>query len=192
MNNQIAENGSVLPVLIGNDLTQYQALQRILIASDNNVADKMARDIFGSESAYISAANDMLQGMGLTQTTIADPSGLNPKTVSTPAEMVKIGIAALRNPVIAQIVAQQEAKLPNIPGGVIHNTNTLLGQNGVIGVKTGTTSEAGYCLLFAARYGSTGKGTTVVGVVMNSKDDNSRWTNSKKILASTKKALDLA
>src|SRR5205807_949217 len=108
---------------------------------------------------------DMLKCMGFSRTVVADASGFSPDTVSTPSELVAIGIAALKNPVIAEIVAQSQAQIPGIPGGIIKNTNLLFGIDGVIGIKTGTTDEAGHCLLFAARYGAEdGQKVTIVGV----------------------------
>jgi len=51
--------------------------------------------------------------------------------------------------------------------GIIQNTNQLLGTDGVLGIKTGTTDEAGSCLLFAARYACRGRAkVTIVGVIM--------------------------
>ena len=96
MSEYIAEDGSVLPLLIGMELTQYQAMQRMLIASDNNMADLLAERIFGSNEAYVSYAQDMLKRMGLNRTVVADASGFSPATASTPVELVAIGIAALR------------------------------------------------------------------------------------------------
>ena len=106
LNAYISEGGSVLPIRIGMKLTQYQAMQRMLIASDNNMADILAERIFGSKEAYVSYAQDMLKRMGLSRTVVADASGFSSATVSTPSELVAIGIAALKNPVIARIVAQ--------------------------------------------------------------------------------------
>jgi serine-type D-Ala-D-Ala carboxypeptidase (penicillin-binding protein 5/6) len=191
MNAYIAEDGSVLPLLIGTELTQYQAMQRILIASDNNMADILVERIFGSKEAYVSYAQDMLQRMGLSRTVVADASGFSSATASTPSELVAIGIAALKNPVIAEIVAQSQAEIPGIPGGIIKNTNEMLGtDDGVIGIKTGTTDEAGHCLLFAARYAAEdGQQVTIVGVVMGEKDATSLYQDSRNLLASAKQGL---
>ncbi len=189
----VAEDGSVLPLLVGTELTQYQAMQRMLIASDNNMADMLAERIFGSKEAYVLYAQDMLRRMGLRRTVVADASGFSPDTVSTPSELVVIGIAALKNPVIAEIVAQPQAQMPGIPGGIITNTNQLLGIDGVIGIKTGTTDEAGYCLLFAARYGAEdGEKGTIVGVIMGDKDATSLYSDSRTLLVSAKQVFGLA
>jgi len=185
LNEYISAGGSALPVLIGMKLTQYQAMQRMLIASDNNMADILAKWIFGSQEAYLSYARDMLKRMDLSWTLVADASGFDAATVSTPSELVAIGIAALKNPVIAAIVAQPRAQLPVT--GIIKNTNQLLGINGTIGIKTGTTDDAGSCLLFAARHISTdGKKRIIVGVIMGDTNHSRLYSDSKDLLASAK------
>lgn len=191
LNAHIAEDGSVLPVRIGMELTQYQAMQRMLIASDNNMADMLAERTFGSEEAYVSYAQDMLERMGLSRTVVADASGFSSDTVSTPSELVAIGIAALGNPVIAEIVAQPEAQIPGI--GTIKNTNQLLGTDDVVGIKTGTTDEAGSCLLFAAGWrAEDGQKVTIVGVIMGDTNHPTLYSDSRKLLASVKQGLGLA
>lgn len=180
---EVARDGSAVPVYEGMQLTQYQALQIMLIASANNMAKTLAERTFGSEGAYVSYAENMLQRMGLSKTVVTDASGYSPETVSTPSELVAIGIAALKNPVIAEIVAQSEAQIPEI--GTIKNTNELLGTDGVIGLKTGTTSEAGHCLLFAARYtDKSEQKVTIVGVIMGDTDAASLFSDSKRLLVS--------
>jgi D-alanyl-D-alanine carboxypeptidase (penicillin-binding protein 5/6) len=190
LNAYVAENGSTLPLLIGTELTQYQAMQRMLIASDNTMADILAERIFGSKEAYVSYAQDMLKRLGLSQTIVADASGFSPATVSTPSELVAIGIAALNNPVIAEIVARPQAQIPGV--GTIQNTNELLGIDGVLGIKTGTTDEAGHCLLFAARYAAEdGQKMTIVGVIMGDTNAPRLFSDSRKLLASAKQGLGL-
>jgi D-alanyl-D-alanine carboxypeptidase (penicillin-binding protein 5/6) len=185
MSEYFEEGGSVKPLLIGMKLTQYQAMQRMLIASDNNMADMLVERVFGSKQAYVSYAQDMLKRMGLSKTIVADASGFSPQTVSTPSELVAIGIAALKNPVIAEIVAQQQADLPAV--GIVQNTNELLGIDGVIGIKTGTTEEAGSCLLFAARVSTKdGKPVTLVGVIMGDTSHTNLYNDSRKLLASVR------
>jgi len=188
----ISEEGSVQPLLIGTKLTQYEAMQRMLMASDNNMADILTERIFGSKEAYVSYANDMLKRMGLNRTVIADASGFNPKTASTPSEMVTVGIAALKNPVIAEIVAQPQAQILGDRYPIFKNTNQMLGTDGVIGIKTGTTDEAGSCLLFAARYtAEDGKKVTIVGVIMGDTSHDSLYSDSGKLLTSAKQSFGL-
>lgn len=187
---EAARGGSVVPVYEGMMLTQYQAMQAMLIASGNNMADTLAEKVFGSEEAYVSYAGDMLQRMGLSRTVVADASGFSPATTSTPSELVAIGIAALKNSVIAQIVTQPHAEIPGI--GVIKNTNELLGIDGVVGIKTGTTDSAGNCLLFAARYiTKDGRKVTIVGVIMGDTNATKLFSDSRKLLTSAKQGFGL-
>jgi D-alanyl-D-alanine carboxypeptidase (penicillin-binding protein 5/6) len=182
--------GSVVPVYEGMKVTQYEAMQMMLIASANNMADTLAEKVFGSREAYVSYAQNMLRREGFSRTVVADASGFDPDTASTPSELVAIGINALSNPVIAEIVAQPLAQIPGV--GTIQNTNELLGADGVIGIKTGTTDEAGNCLLFAASYDDKdGQKVTIVGVIMGDSDATSLFADSANLLASTKQGLDL-
>jgi D-alanyl-D-alanine carboxypeptidase (penicillin-binding protein 5/6) len=70
----------------------------------------------------------------------------------------------MRLPVFASIVATPSATLP--VAGTVHNTNTLLGHNGFVGVKTGSDAAAGGCFAFRAIRWIDGKRTTITGVVL--------------------------
>jgi len=186
LNAYLSEGGSVLPLLRGMKITQYEAMQRMLIASDNNIADMLVDRVFGSRARYVLYAEDMLKHMGLSRTQVADASGFDAATISTPSELVAIGIAALRNPVIAKIVAQKHAQMP--VAGRITNTNQLLGTNGIIGIKTGTTFKAGSCLLFAAVFtDKDGRNGTIVGVIMGDYSHRSLYKNTRNLITSARK-----
>ena len=160
----IAENGSVAPVVPGMVLTQREAFETMLLPSANNYSVSLAVWAFGSVDAYLAAADDFLADNGLTGTIVADTSGLSAASVSTPADLVAIGKLVVANPVLAEIVAMPSAVIPTV--GTVVNTNKLLGIDGVDGIKTGTTDEAGACLLFAVDVPVGGSSVTVVGVVL--------------------------
>jgi len=162
--NIVSQNGSNIPIAIGENLTEYQALQAILIASADNVAETLAIWAFGSIDNYLAYANKMVADMGLAETHIADASGLSAQTVSSAKNLIIIGEKFLENPVLAQIANQLEAGLP--VAGKVKNYNTLLGENGVIGIKTGTTPEAGGCLLFAYTSQINSKDSIIIGAIM--------------------------
>lgn len=160
----IAENGSVAPVVSGMVLTQREAFETMLLPSANNYSVSLAVWAFGSEEAYLAAAADYLGANGLTGTTVVDTSGLSAQSVSSPADLVAIGKLVVANPVLADIVAMPTAEIPTI--GTVVNTNKLLGTDGVDGIKTGTTDEAGACLLFAVDIPVGESTVTLVGVVL--------------------------
>lgn len=161
-------NGSIVPVLPGTTLTQKQLMQAMLIPSANNMAETLTNYTFGSQEEYVSYANNYLKENGFVKTTVADSSGFSPDTVSTAAELVRIGELAMNDPVIAQIVGQSQAVIPN--GGTVTSTNWLLNKDGVNGIKTGNTNQAGGCYLVSAvvTHPDNTK-STVIAVIMGAK-----------------------
>ena len=126
---------SALPVPVDGTLTQYQMLQGILIASANNYADRLASELWPSDRVFADAAQSFLAQQGLTGITIVDPSGINDDNAAEPAALIALAERAMANPVIAEIVGMKSAELPG--AGLIENTNALLADPGVVGVKTG-------------------------------------------------------
>ena len=160
----IAENGSSAPVSVGMVLSQREALEAMLLPSANNYAKSLAIWAYGSEDAYLAAAASWLSAHGLTGTTVVDTSGLSAQSVSTPSDLVEIGKLVKASPAISEIVSMKTATLPTI--GEVTNTNKMLGINGVNGIKTGTTDEAGACLLFSADITVGSQTVTLIGFVL--------------------------
>ncbi len=147
--NYVAEQGSVVPVYQGEQLSEYQMLEAMLIPSGNNIADALASWAYGSLSSYDSFANNYVKQLGLDSTTIGgDASGFLPSTTSTADDMIKLGSLAMENTVIAHIVAKKTVVVPNV--GVMDNYDNILGQNAIIGIKTGNSNQAGGVFLGAA------------------------------------------
>jgi D-alanyl-D-alanine carboxypeptidase (penicillin-binding protein 5/6) len=160
----IAEGGSAAPVAPGSVFTERQLLQAMMLPSANNYSITLVTWAFGSMPAFLAAASDWLAAHDLAGTHLADSSGLDSDSRSTPADLVAIGTLALAHPVLSEIVEEKSAVLPVI--GKVENTNKLLGSNGVIGLKTGTTRDAGACLLFAAETTVGSEKITFVGVIL--------------------------
>ncbi|GAB3612742.1 hypothetical protein GCM10027415_10820 [Humibacter ginsengisoli] len=177
-----AEDGSWAPVQAGEQLTEKQALTAMLLPSANNYAYSLANWGFGSVDAYLTYTNAWLNSHGFTGTHVTDPSGLDPGTVSTPVDLVGIGKLVIANPVLASIVDTTTADLPG--AGTVDNGNKLLGQDGMIGIKTGWTDQAGHCLLFAASVTLHGHPVTLVGVVTGAPDYTNLWTDVPVLLKS--------
>jgi serine-type D-Ala-D-Ala carboxypeptidase (penicillin-binding protein 5/6) len=155
---------SVVSIAAGEQLTERQALQALLLPSANNIAAVLARWDAGSADRFVARMNATARTMGMSHTRYTDPSGYDDATVSTAADQVRIVDRAMRLPVFANIVATPSATLP--VAGTVHNTNTLLGHHGFVGVKTGSTAAAGGCFAFRAIRWIHGKRTTITGVVL--------------------------
>jgi D-alanyl-D-alanine carboxypeptidase (penicillin-binding protein 5/6) len=158
-----AQGESLVKVAAGERISQRQALQALLLASGNNMADILARWDAGSVRGFVRKMNLNAARLGMTSTSYADASGLSARSRSTTNDLLKLAPAAMADPTFAAIVRQKSA---TIPLNKIKNTNKLLGRHGVIGIKTGSTMAAGGCLLFAARQTVAGKKYTIYGAVL--------------------------
>jgi D-alanyl-D-alanine carboxypeptidase (penicillin-binding protein 5/6) len=155
---------SVVSITAGEQLSERQALQALLLPSANNIAAVLARWDAGSVGTFVARMNATARSLGMNHTRYTDPSGYDGATVSTAADQVRIVERAMLLPAFASIVATPSARLPVT--GTVHNTNTLLGHGGFVGVKTGSTAAAGGCFAFRAIRSIGGKRTTITGVVL--------------------------
>jgi D-alanyl-D-alanine carboxypeptidase (penicillin-binding protein 5/6) len=184
-NHYLSIDGSVALVAAQEQITEYQALQALLLPSANNFADTLANWSFGSVSNYVSYANNYAAQLGLTQTRFNDASGFDPGTVSSAADLVKLGQLALQNSVISDIVSQSRATIP--VAGTIRNVNWLLSADReVIGIKTGNTDQAGGCMLFAAKHAVGSGSVTIIGAVLGAPNLHTALTDSRTLLNSAK------
>src|SRR6266496_6268779 len=157
---QAREGDSLVPVAAGETITERQALEALLLPSADNMAWILARWDAGSQAAFTAQMNTTARRLGMTATHYTDPSGLSASTISTAADQVRLGMAAMREPALAQIVALRSAVIP--VAGVVRNYNTLLGQDGITGLKTGSDTAAGGCILLAAWQQARGHDTLIV------------------------------
>jgi D-alanyl-D-alanine carboxypeptidase (penicillin-binding protein 5/6) len=149
-NSYLAREGSVLAVSIGEQITEHQMLEAVMLPSANNIADSLAIWAFGSMDDYHAAATKYVASLGLGDTHIgSDASGFSPTSTSTAHDLVLLGKAAMDNPVLRQIVGQSTASdIPQV--SPVTNVNFLLGTNNIIGIKTGNTDQAGGVYLSAS------------------------------------------
>jgi serine-type D-Ala-D-Ala carboxypeptidase (penicillin-binding protein 5/6) len=157
---QVHDGESLVPVDAGERLTERQALEALLLPSADNMAWILARWDAGSQAAFVARMNATARRLGMTGTSYTDPSGLDSSTTSTAADQVRLGTAAMRVPALAAIAATSAAVVP--VAGVVRNLNTLLGQDGIAGLKTGSTQAAGGCVLIAAWHKAGGRKTLIV------------------------------
>src|SRR5690349_17541729 len=161
---QVRDGDSLVPVVAGEMLTERQALEALLLPSADNMAWILARWDAGSQAAFVARMNATARRLGMTGTSYTDPSGLDSSTTSTAADQVRLGMAAMRVPVLATIAAMPAAVVP--VAGLVRNYNTLLGQDGIAGLKTGSTQAAGGCVLIAAWHTASGHRTLIVAAVL--------------------------
>lgn len=174
--------GKVEPVRVGLELTERELLQVVLMSSANNYAKSLAIWAFGSDTAFLDAARDWLDGNGLVGTTIHEPTGMDPRNMSTAAELLELGKLAVADRTVSEIVATPSASLPYI--GDFTNSNELLGTGGIDGIKTGTLDAAGACLLFSADFPVGDHTVTVVGVALGGVDHDTQFPQVRRLMES--------
>src|SRR5207253_77434 len=155
---------SVFPVAAGEQLSEYQALQALLVPSGNNIAELLAVWDAGSSGVFVDKMNAKATALHLTQTHYVDSTGLSPLSVGSPQDLIALAESALKDPVFAEIVAQPEATLP--VAGRVFNVNAVIGQDGIVGVKTGSSGAAGACLVFAANVKADNEPAQIFGAIM--------------------------
>jgi D-alanyl-D-alanine carboxypeptidase (penicillin-binding protein 5/6) len=160
-----AAGQSVVAVRAGERLTERQVLEAMLLPSGNNMATLLARWDAGNERAFVTKMNARARALGLVHTRYTGASGVQARTVSTATDQVRLAMRAMDVGALRQIVAKAQVTLP--VAGRQYNKDALLGQHGIVGIKTGTTSQAGGCFVFAAREHLSGRSITVVGAVLH-------------------------
>ena len=155
------ENGenSVVGLRSGDVLTLRELLYGLMLPSGDDAAVAIADGVAGSQQRFVSLMNIDAFLLGLTHTHYSDVHGLDaPGHFTTARDLAVLTRYTLRLPTFAQIVATPNIILKASESHTVYpltNTNDLLpgrpeAYPGVLGVKTGHTGNAGYCLVFLA------------------------------------------
>jgi D-alanyl-D-alanine carboxypeptidase (penicillin-binding protein 5/6) len=161
----LAAGDSVVAVQPGEQLSERQALEALLIPSGDNIATLLAEWDAGSEAAFVTKMNAAAKDLHLTGTHYTDASGVAPGSESTAESQVRLAMLDMTNPAFRSVVDMAQVTLPI--AGVQYNVNALVGKDGIVGVKTGFTTTAGGCFVFAADTTIGGKPQIVVGAVLH-------------------------
>jgi serine-type D-Ala-D-Ala carboxypeptidase (penicillin-binding protein 5/6) len=189
-NRYLAKNGAVVPAKAGTTIHLKHALQAMILPSANNIADTTALWAFGSMDNYHEYATKMLRRLGMNHTTVGgDASGFDPKTQSTATDLVRLGEASLKSPILATIAAQKEFNLPGV--GVFPNYNRLVVEHNYTGLKPGNTDEAGGTMIFSLPINYKNKKVTLIGVVLGTKSGGTPYNSALQLSNSTQATLRL-
>ena len=164
--------GSSMGLQEGDIVTKYDLCCGMLLPSGNDAANAAAVRIAGSIDKFADLMNDRAREMGLSKTYFVTPSGLEGEGHGSSArDMAVLAQNALKNDIFRSICSQTSIKLefgaPPYPRW-LKNTNKLLTMyDGVYGVKTGFTDEAGRCLVSACER----DGKSLICVTLNDRND---------------------
>ena len=194
---QVGSGNTRIDLEIGEQLTVRDALYGLMLPSGNDAANLLGRTVAGSYEAFTEMMNEKAKEIGCEHTCFTTVSGTDaPGHYTTAAEYAMIANYAMQYELFRTIVSTTHYTIEAEPAyGVVQrdleNTNYLLpgldldgtvySYEGVIGIKTGTTGDAGACLVTAAEKNGTELVTVVFGASGNTSSTN-RFTESIKLL----------
>jgi serine-type D-Ala-D-Ala carboxypeptidase (penicillin-binding protein 5/6) len=147
---------SGLGLVAGERIRVDELLYALLLQSANDAAVALAEHLSGSVDAFVDDMNARAEQLGMTRTMFTSPNGLDDTGYSSAADLVRLTRAAYRSPGFASVVATRFHTVESLDAKprIVQNRNVLLWlYPGAIGVKTGYTSPAGFCLVAAAQRG---------------------------------------
>ena len=164
----------------GEKLTAGDLLHAMLLASGNDAAMALALHTAPTLDNFVARMNQKAHRMGAVRSRFANPTGMpHPKQLATAQDLALITQAALEHSEFRKIVSSRTYRWTSSAWqGTVENSNKLLSSyDGAIGVKTGNTREAGYCLVAAAQR----DGQTYIAVVLKSQE-KAVWQDATKLL----------
>jgi D-alanyl-D-alanine carboxypeptidase len=184
------EDESTAAMTKGQQFTERQMLQMLMIPSGNNAARLLAR--WDSDNkTFVGKMNAAAKKLGMTKSTYTDPSGLEKTTVSTATDQLKLTKEVMQDEVFRSIVGMASAKIPGLDGTIYNNNDLLVKQVGVIGLKTGSSTPAGGNLVWAATKTVNGKTQTVYGAVLGQNAGTGKvWDSLQLALTNSQKLID--
>lgn len=173
------EGESLANVPPGTRLALPDMLRAMLLPSGNDVANSIAIDVGGSVPHFVALMAFWASQLHLGRSTFTTPVGLDtpPGNHSTAFDIARLANVLLRDPLVAAIVDERSARLAD--GQVVRNRNDLVGRYGwIVGMKTGHTLDAGYCMVGAASL----DGVHLVSVVLGAPSVDARDDDTVALL----------
>jgi len=158
-----AVGATYVPVQAGERLSERQLLDGLLVHSANDLADVLARWDAGSVAAFVTEMNAAAAQLGLRDSHYDDASGLDPGTVGSAGDELRLAMRAMTIPTFAAVVDQPSVTLPL--AGTLQNYVSSVGSDGIVGVKSGFTQAAMGCLVLAAERQVAGTHVLVLAAV---------------------------
>ena len=165
-----ATGATSVPVVAGERLSERQILDGLLVHSANDLADTLARWDAGSVPAFVDKMNITAAALGMHDTHYADSDGLDPASLGSARDELRIASVALAEPTFAAIVAQPAVTLP--VAGLLSNYVRAVGHYGIVGVKSGFTQAAMGCMVIAAVRSVGGRPVIVLAAVTGQQGPN--------------------
>lgn len=157
-NYDVVSGQSNARIVLGERVCEGTLLRGLLVHSAGDYAELLLRLTRWSQSTFVRVMNLDAAKLGLRKTHYVDLTGINAADRSTAKNQAALAVTLMANePIVDQIVMLPQVSLPD--AGVVGSYTPLIGTNGVVGMKSGFTNEAGGCDVMTVK-------TTVGNVVV--------------------------
>lgn len=179
--NAQSKGGSQIWLETGEQMSVEDLLKAVVIASANDACTALGEYIAGSDSAFVKMMNDKVEELGLKDTNFENCTGLDDTTVNHYSCAYDLAVIATEVMKYDLIKKYSTVWLDSLRNGEteLNNTNKLVNTyDGITGLKTGTTSNAGFCLCATA----TRDGMSLVSVVLGAETSQERFDLASQLL----------
>ncbi|MCC8016475.1 MAG: D-alanyl-D-alanine carboxypeptidase, partial [Clostridiales bacterium] len=179
--NAVAMGGSQIWLELGEKMTVDELLKAVIIASANDACTALGEYVAGSDSAFVSMMNDKAKELGLKNTNFENCTGLDDTVknhYSSAYDLAVIAGEVMKHDLVKNYTT---IWLDYLRGGKteLNNTNKLVNKyNGITGLKTGTTSKAGFCVCATAQR----DGMSLIAVVLGAETSEQRFQSAENLL----------
>lgn len=179
--NAVSKGGSQIWLEVGEKMSVNDLLKAVIISSANDACTLLGEYVAGSDSGFVDMMNNKLKELGLTNSHFENCTGLDDDTTDHYSCAYDLAIIACEVMKYDLVKEYSTVWLDSLRGGKteLNNTNKLVNKySGITGLKTGTTSNAGFCLCATASR----DGLNLVSVVLGADTSDDRFDKSCELL----------
>lgn len=179
--NAVSKGGSQIWLEVGEQMSVNDLLKAVIISSANDACTLLGEYVAGSDSGFVDMMNSKVKELGLTNSHFENCTGLDDDTTDHYSCAYDLAIIACEVMKYDLIKEYSTVWLDSLRGGKteLNNTNKLVNKySGITGLKTGTTSNAGFCLCATASR----DGLNLVSVVLGADTSDDRFDKSCELL----------
>ncbi len=179
--NASSKGGSQIWLKEGEQMTVHELLKATAVGSANDACTALGEFVAGDETAFVAMMNDKAKELNMTNTHFENPSGLDDTTenhYSTARDVAIMSCELMKHEKIKEYTTIWMDTLRDGATELVNTNRLVRFYEGITGVKTGTTSKAGYCVSASAER----NGMELVAVVLGSDNSTDRFEDAKKML----------
>lgn len=179
--NAVSKGGSQIWLEVGEKMSVNDLFKAVVIASANDACTLLGEYVAGSDRAFVDMMNKRVETLGLNNSHFENCTGLDDEITNHYSCAYDLAVIAKEVMKHKLILKYSTVWLDSLRNGKteLNNTNKMINKyNGMTGLKTGTTSNAGFCLCATA----TRDGISFVSVVLGAQTSDDRFALTEELL----------